>query len=97
MRANYKKKLNFLLNRFSKKSNFETISSLKQKIHKLELAQSRTENYLNNIIRISPANVYWKDLNCVLLGGNLSHATHAGFTDPKEVIGKTDYDFSWKD
>ena len=76
---------------------FETIVSLKKRIHVLEIAQSQTENYLNHIIRIIPANVYWKDLNCVLLGGNLSHAKQAGFSDPKDVIGKTEHDFAWKE
>lgn len=63
----------------------------------LEMSQSRTESYLNNIIRLIPANIYWKDLNSVILGGNLSHAKDAGFSDPKEVIGKTEHDFVWRD
>lgn len=63
----------------------------------LEMSQSRTESYLNNIIRLIPANIYWKDLNSVILGGNLSHAKQAGFSDPKEVVGKTEYDFVWRD
>ncbi|MFT4060282.1 MAG: PAS domain-containing protein [Legionella sp.] len=63
----------------------------------LEMSQSRTENYLNNILRVIPANIYWKDLNCIILGSNLSHAKQAGFLDPKEVIGKTEHDFVWKE
>lgn len=98
MNIHYKKKLKTFLNRFSRKaSQSETIISLKEKIKRLELDQSRTENYLNNIIRVIPANIYWKDINCVILGGNLSHAQQAGFSDPKEVIGKTEHDFVWKE
>jgi len=94
---NYKKKLITFLNRFSRKNRQrETVIALKKRIHMLELTQSRTENYLNNIIRVIPANIYWKDLNYVILGGNLAHAIHAGFSDPKQVIGKTEHDFVWK-
>lgn len=92
------KKLKSFLRPFSKRaSRFETIISLKKRINMLEISQSRTENYLNNIIRVIPANIYWKDLNSVILGGNLSHANQAGFADPKEVVGKTEYDFVWKE
>lgn len=98
MKLLIKKKLNVILKRVSKKPNhLETITSLKQRIQVLEMTQSRTENYLNNIIRVIPANIYWKDMNSVILGGNLSHAQQAGFTDPKDVIGKTEHDFVWKD
>lgn len=92
------KRLSFLFKRFySKKNRFETIVALKKRIHMLELSQSRTENYLNNIIRVIPANIYWKDLDLVILGSNLAHAQQAGFSDPKEVVGKTEYDFIWKE
>lgn len=98
IKINYKKKLNTFLNRFSRKnSQYGTIISLKKKIQMLELSKSRTENYIDNIIRVIPANIYWKDLNSVILGGNLSHAKHAGFSDPSEVIGKTEHDFIWKE
>lgn len=98
MSVRYKNKLNTFLNRFSRKKNqFETIASLKKRIQMLEMNQQNAENYLNNIIHVVPANIYWKDLNCVLLGGNLSHALQAGFTDPKDVIGKTEHDFVWKE
>ena len=96
--TNYAKKINSILYRFSKKSSLiKTIVSLKKRIQMLEMSQSRAENYLNNIIRIIPANIYWKDVNCTILGGNLAHAQDAGFTDPKEVIGKTEHDFVWKE
>lgn len=98
MITQYKNKLNGFLNRFSrKKQQLETIAVLKKRIQMLEDTQRRTENYLTNIIRVIPANIYWQDLNCVILGGNLSYAKHAGFSDPKDVIGKTDYDFAWKE
>lgn len=83
---------------FSEKRRLtKTIGLLKKRIHFLEEAKSKTEDYLNNIIRLTPANIYWKDLDCVILGGNLSHAQNAGYSDPKEVVGKTEYDFVWRE
>lgn len=53
--------------------------------------------YLDNIIENVPASIYWKDINSVILGGSKLHAELTGFSDSKAVIGKTDFDFSWKD
>jgi two-component system, OmpR family, aerobic respiration control sensor histidine kinase ArcB len=53
--------------------------------------------YLNNIIENVPASIYWKDINSVILGGSKLHAELTGFSDSKAVIGKTDFDFAWKD
>jgi two-component system, OmpR family, aerobic respiration control sensor histidine kinase ArcB len=52
--------------------------------------------YLNNIIENIPASIYWKDINSIILGGSKLHAELAGFSDSKAVIGKTDFEFSWK-
>lgn len=94
----FKKKVNTFLNRIFKKNNqLKTIISLQKRIKILETSQSNTETYISNILRIVPANIYWKDLNGIILGGNLSHAKLAGFSDTTEVIGKTDHDFVWRD
>lgn len=98
-KATFKTVSDFLANYCfpKKKSESAIISSLKERIKFLEINQDRTKGYLENIINTLPANIYWKDSNCVILGGNLSHAQQAGFSHPKDVIGKTDYDFVWKD
>jgi PAS domain S-box-containing protein len=53
--------------------------------------------YLSNIVENVPASIYWKDTNSVILGGSILHTELTGFSDSKAVIGKTDFDFSWKD
>lgn len=53
--------------------------------------------YLNNIIENVPASLYWKDVNSIILGGSKLHTELTGFSDSTAVIGKTDFDFSWKD
>lgn len=77
----------------------QKVSELKQRqeISKLTRSRDNAKSYLENIIRHFPANVYWKDKNGVILGDNLSHAKMAGFNDPSEVIGKTDYEFVWRE
>lgn len=53
--------------------------------------------YLTNIVENVPASIYWKDTNSVILGGSKLHTELTGFTDSKAVVGKTDFDFAWKD
>lgn len=53
------------------------------------------ENFLQLVIDSIPVYVFWKDLNSVYLGCNKNFAISAGFKNPEEIIGKTDYDLSW--
>lgn len=50
-----------------------------------------------NIISKMPGSVYWKNKEGVYLGCNDYVAEMAGVESTKEVIGKTDYEFSWKE
>ena len=52
---------------------------------------------LENIIKYSPDWIYWKDKNSVHLGSNDQFAKAAGFSSHKEMIGKTDHLFPWRD
>jgi PAS domain S-box-containing protein len=54
-------------------------------------------DYLDGIIAEMPGHVYWEDKHGVSLGCNDQQARSAGFTSRKEMIGKTDYDFPWKE
>ncbi|MBX9702564.1 MAG: PAS domain-containing protein, partial [Silvanigrellaceae bacterium] len=53
--------------------------------------------YLKKVINSFPAHVYWKTIEGVYLGCNTEHAISAGLKSSEEIIGKTDYDLSWKD
>lgn len=68
----------------------------KDQIQTLRVEKEKLEIYLNNLMNFIPASLYWKDKNGVILGGSRLHAKLAGYTDPKEVIGKTDDDFIWR-
>ena len=47
------------------------------------------------ILRMLPARVFWKDKNLVYLGCNEVFAQDAGFADPRDLVGKDDYQMSW--
>jgi PAS domain-containing protein len=57
----------------------------------LRASQQLIEGILNAI----PARVFWKDKNLVYLGCNAAFARDAGFVDPREIIGKDDYQMGW--
>ena len=44
------------------------------------------------IVKNTPGHVYWKDVNGTYLGCNLEQAKSFGFDNPKDVIGKNDFD-----
>ncbi len=43
-----------------------------------------------------PQRVFWKDTDSVYVGCNAPLARDAGFDDPAQLIGLTDYDMAWK-
>lgn len=49
------------------------------------------------IVRMLPARVFWKDKNLVYRGCNEAFARDAGFADPKELIGKDDFQMVWRE
>jgi len=59
----------------------------------LRTAQQLIEGILNTI----PVRIFWKDKNLVYLGCNAIFARDAGFADPKDIIGKDDYQMGWRD
>ncbi len=52
---------------------------------------------IEEIINTIPVRVFWKDRNLTYLGCNNLFAQDAGFTSPKEIIGKDDFQLGWYD
>jgi two-component system aerobic respiration control sensor histidine kinase ArcB len=73
------------------------ISARKKSEDALINEKKRAETYLENIIARMPGSIYWKDKYGVYLGCNNYVAKMAGVASPAEVIGKTDYEFPWRD
>lgn len=61
-----------------------------------EAALYESRQALRAVLDSVPIRVFWKDCNSVYLGCNRPFALDMGFDDPTDVIGKTDYDASWK-
>jgi diguanylate cyclase (GGDEF)-like protein/PAS domain S-box-containing protein len=69
------------------------ITERKQADEALRASQQMIEGIINAI----PVRVFWKDENLVYLGCNAVFARDAGFADPKDIIGKDDYQMGWRD
>jgi PAS domain S-box-containing protein len=52
---------------------------------------------LQCVIDNIPQYVFWKDRNLNYLGANTVFARSAGLREPAEIIGKSDFDLSWKE
>ena len=66
-----------------------------RKVAEEELRAS--QQVLEGIMNAIPVRVFWKDRRLVYLGCNAEFARDAGFADPKEIVGKDDYQMGWRD
>ncbi len=61
-----------------------------------EEALFNSQQMLQAVLDSIPQRVFWKDRNSVYLGCNLPLAKDAGYADPKDLVGKDDYDTASK-
>ncbi len=73
--------------------NIRDITARKRTEEALRASHEITEGILNAI----PVRVFWKDKHLVYLGCNTAFARDAGFAEPKDIIGKDDYQMGWRD
>jgi len=52
---------------------------------------------IEGIINAIPVMVFWKNKDLVYIGCNEIFARDAGYADPKDVVGKDDYQMVWRD
>ena len=64
---------------------------------RIEEVLRASQKIIEEIINAIPVRVFWKDTNLMYLGCNSIFARDAGFTDPKDVIGKDDYQMGWRE
>ncbi len=68
------------------------IQDVSEKVeHEKEIEAGR--RMLRAIIDTAPSAIFWKDRDSKFLGANRQFAKEAGFDDPDELIGMSDYDF----
>ncbi len=56
-----------------------------------------SERMLQLVLDTIPARVFWKDRDSTFLGCNRLFAADGGMALPSEIVGKTDFDFAWRD
>lgn len=56
-----------------------------------------TNRMLHLVLDAIPVRVFWKDLNLNYLGCNRLFAMDAGYSNPRQVVGKSDDQMVWKD
>lgn len=71
------------------------ITKYKKRKSRLQVSKDTSEIALENILNNVPAHIFWKDINCILLGCNDLQAKHMGFANGKEMVGKSNYDVIW--
>jgi PAS domain S-box-containing protein/putative nucleotidyltransferase with HDIG domain len=63
---------------------------------KVEESLRSSKQIIEGIINAIPVRVFWKDKDLIYLGCNTVFACDAGFEDPKDIIGKNDYQMGWR-
>ena len=67
------------------------ISAIKQ----TQAALERSQKFLELIIDTVPQGIFWQDRDLRYLGCNEYFAELAGFSDPEDLIGKSDHELWW--
>ncbi|MDR3071352.1 MAG: PAS domain-containing protein, partial [Endomicrobium sp.] len=61
-----------------------------------EIKLRRKQSYMESVLQHIPVPIYWKSLNGIYLGCNQEEVNMLGLKSPKDIVGKTDYELSWK-
>lgn len=62
-----------------------------------EAALRESREILQQVLDTIPVRVFWKDRESRFLGCNRRFAGDAGLDSPKAIVGKTDYDFNFRE
>ncbi len=62
-----------------------------------EEALGRSEQMLQLVLDSVPQRIFWKGLDLNFIGCNMKAALSIGLSDPKELVGKSDYDIVSRD
>jgi len=75
----------------------EATQKAKAELEDSEVRLMEVNRMLNLVLDSIPLRVFWKDKNLNILGCNRLFAMDAGFKNPRQVLGKSDYDMVWRD
>lgn len=76
---------------FGRQIIFSSIRDITER-KQMEEALFNSRQMLQAVLDSIPQRVFWKDRNSVFLGCNRPLALDVGYSDPAEMVGKTDYD-----
>jgi len=76
---------------------FVAVALLASRVKEQRASERAARQIIQGIINAIPASVFWKGKDLVYLGCNAAFARDAGFSDPQDVIGRDDYQMSWRD
>ncbi|HEC15330.1 MAG TPA: PAS domain S-box protein, partial [Sedimenticola sp.] len=63
---------------------------------RVEQALQESQRMLQLVLDTIPVRVFWKDLDSAYLGCNRCFAEDAGLDSPEQIIGKNDFELSWR-
>ncbi|HEY9079187.1 PAS domain S-box protein [Magnetovibrio sp.] len=75
----------------------EATEQAKAELEDSELRLMEANRMLNVVLDTIPVRVFWKDKNLNLLGCNRLFAMDAGYQNPRQMIGKSDFEMGWRD
>jgi len=76
---------------------FEATEQAKAELEESELRLMDANRMLSVVLDTIPVRVFWKDKDLKLLGCNRLYAMDAGFQNPRQMIGKSDFEMGWRD
>ena len=56
-----------------------------------------SQTLLHSVVENAPARIFWKDIELRYLGCNKAFAHDAGMSDPEDLLGKDDFELSWRE
>jgi len=75
----------------------EATEQAKAELEESELRLMDANRMLSVVLDTIPVRVFWKDKDLKLLGCNRLYAMDAGFQNPRQMIGKSDFEMGWRD
>ena len=76
---------------------FEERDKSYENIYENEQELSKQYKFINTIINTVPVRIFWKDLDGVFLGANKAFINDAQLNNLSDIIGKTDFDMTWRE
>jgi len=77
-----------------RKKTISLQEEIEERKHSEEMLR-KNRSTLKQIMDTTPQSIFWKDINGVFLGCNKVFAQAAGFDNPDQLIGKTDFELPW--